>query len=162
MSEHTGKRALITGASRGIGAATALTLARAGAAVIINHLGDDSGAARVAEQVRECGSSALIYECDVSDHAAIAAMIADATGAVGDIDYLINNAGITRDAAIWNLSDEAWDEVIAVNLKGCFNTINALAGRFRERKSGRIVNVASINGLRGKFGQANYSAAKAG
>ena len=156
------KIALVTGASSGIGAATARALARGGANVIVNHLADTECANTLVDDIIRAGRRAVAYECDVTDSAAVREMIEKLSEDFGEIDILINNAGVSDDSPIWRMTEEQWDKTIAVNLKGCFNTINALAPRLRERKRGCIVNVASINGLRGKFGLANYSASKAG
>ena len=158
----TGKVALVTGAGRGIGACIATTLAREGCSVAIVDLATRSEAHDVARQVTESGSRALVLEADVSSVSDAERIVRSVISELGGLDILVCNAGITRDAVVWKMSEQAWDDVLAVNLKGLFSYGRAVASVFRERRSGRIVNVASINGLRGKFGQANYAAAKAG
>ncbi|MFQ5606643.1 MAG: SDR family NAD(P)-dependent oxidoreductase [Candidatus Zixiibacteriota bacterium] len=162
MVDLTDNVALITGSASGIGAATALRLAKSGADIALNHFGQESAAKALAERISGFGRRSHILDCDVKSHGAVKQMVEDAKSAFGKIDILVNNAGISEDSAVWKMTEEMWDNVVGVNLKGCFNTISALAPHFRERKAGRIVNVASINGLRGKFGLANYSASKAG
>lgn len=162
MSDLNGQVALVTGASRGIGAATALCLAQRGSDVAINHYNDKSSAEEVAAHIRNLGRKAETFDCDVSDHQAVAIMVADIIKAFGQVNILINNAGVSNDSVVWKMTEEQWDQVIDVNLKGCFNTVSALAPHFRERRSGKIVNVSSINALRGRFGLVNYAASKAG
>lgn len=153
---------LVTGAGRGIGAAIAREFARAGCNVALVDLGAFDEAEAVAADIRGSGRRAVALRADVSDVAAAEAATAAAVAAFGRLDHLVCNAGITRDAMIWKMSEAAWDEVIGVNLKGCFTFCHAVAPRFRAQGRGRIVNIASINGLRGKVGQSNYSASKAG
>ena len=153
-----GRAALVTGGASGIGAATALALAGEGCDVTIV---DRAGGGPVAE-IEALGRRARAVRADVRDHAATATVIHEALEHFGRLDLLVCCAGITADAPSWRMSEEQWDDVIGVNLKGTWNYNHAVAGLFREQRSGRIVNVASINGLRGKFGQGNYSAAKAG
>ncbi len=157
-----GKVALVTGGSRGIGAAIVSALAGEGCHVAFNHLGDAERAAEVAAEVRGLGRRALVFESDVSNFAEPQRQLAQIATELGPLDILICNAGIHQDRASWNMSEDEWDRVLAVNLKGSFNYCRAAAKVFRERKAGRIVNVASINGIRGKFGQANYAASKGG
>ncbi len=156
------KVALVTGAASGIGAATALALAKNGADVIVNHLQSAPEAGAIVGRIEELGRKALALDCDVSSHSAVTDMVKLALEEFGQIDLLVNCAGVTADAVIWKMSETDWDTVLNINLKGCFNLINAVAPHMRERKFGRIVNISSINGLRGKFGQANYAASKAG
>ncbi len=153
--------ALVTGGSRGIGRSIVLDLAAAGAKVAFTWWRDD-GAAGVMREAAALGAQIKAYEADVADHQR-ARGIVDAVGRdLGPPAFLINNAGITHDGVVWKLDEAAWDEVLDVNLKGSFNYIRAVAAGMRERRGGRIVNICSINGLRGKFGQSNYSASKAG
>ncbi|MGH7740921.1 MAG: 3-oxoacyl-ACP reductase FabG, partial [Candidatus Eiseniibacteriota bacterium] len=154
-----GKVALVTGGATGIGAAVALALSREGCDVAIV---DRAVAEPTAGEIRRTGRRALAIEADVRDHAAAAAVVARVVNDLGRLDILVCNAGITADASLARMTEQQWDDVIEVNLKGCFNYTHAAARVFREQKSGRIVNLSSINGLRGKFGQANYAASKAG
>ena len=154
------KVAIVTGSGRGLGAATALRFAREGANVVVNDLGAES-AGKIAAQIEAMGRQALISSHDVSDYKSANALVDEAKGRFGRIDVLINNAGITRDAMLVKLSEEKWDEVIRVNLKGPFNMGQACAKAMIEQKSGKIVNLASVAWL-GNIGQTNYSAAKAG
>ena len=162
-----GKTALITGASQGIGRATALTLAREGADIVINHFPDAEGVHRhnaenVSKEIEELGRRALSIGADVAQEAPCEAMVERAVAAFGCLDILVNNAGILRDATLRNLSREHWDEVLDVNLGSMFNCAKPTAIHMRERATGSIVNVASVIGLTGNFGQTNYAAAKAG
>jgi 3-oxoacyl-[acyl-carrier protein] reductase len=152
VSGFEGKVAVVTGGSAGIGAAIAAAFAGAGARVV--SIDRQAPAAPVAG-VRH-------LEGDVSEFEAVGRCVREIVEAEGAIDCLVNNAGISRDAPIWKLTEGQWDEVIAVDLKSAFNTIHHVAPRMREQGGGKIVNVSSINGLRGKFGLTNYSAAKAG
>jgi 3-oxoacyl-[acyl-carrier protein] reductase len=156
------KSAIVTGGSIGIGAAIALKLAECGANVAINYRKHREEADKIIEQIRAMGRKGLAVQADVSNHSDARKMVEKVVSEFGGIDVLVNNAGINWDGVIWKMEEEQWDAVININLKGYFNYINAVAGFFRDQKSGRIVNVTSINGLRGKFGQANYSASKAG
>jgi len=156
------RAAIVTGGSRGIGAAVAIELAREGASVAITHLGDEQGAEATAAAIEALGSTALVVESDVSDFAAAESVVAQVVEEFGRLDVLVCNAGITADAVSWKMDEAQWDRVMAVNLKGCFNYCRAAIPHFRAAQSGRIVNVTSINGLRGKFGQANYAASKGG
>lgn len=152
--------AIITGGARGIGAETALRLARDGAHVVINDLNEE-GARAVASEVKKLGRATLVHAGDVSDHSAANALVAEALETFGRVDILVNNAGITRDSMLHKLSEEKWDEVIRVNLKGPFNMGQACARSMMEKKYGKIVNLASVAWL-GNVGQTNYSASKAG
>ena len=160
--ELGGRAAIVTGGSRGIGAAIALGLAREGVSVAITHLGDAEGAETAAAAIRECGQAVLVVESDVSDFAAAEATVARAAEEFGRLDVLVCNAGITADSVSWKMDEAQWDRVLAVNLKGCFNYCRAAIPHFRNAQSGRIINITSINGLRGKFGQVNYAASKGG
>lgn len=162
MFDLSGKSAIVTGSSKGIGSATALYLAECGADIAVNYRSSDKAAGELAEKIRGLGRKAVVLKCDTSNFDDAGAMTREVTESLGQIDILVNNAGINRDGVIWKMTEAMWDEVLDVDLKGYFNFIRAVAPIFREQKSGCIVNVTSINGLRGKFGQANYSAAKAG
>ena len=157
-----GKAAIVTGGRSGIGAAIALRLAREGCDVAIVDRLVDERARRVVRDIEAAGRSGLAIEADVSDFAGADTAVEQVLSELGRLDIMVCNAGINRDGVIWKMSEENWDEVIDVNLKGCFNYSRAAARVFRERKSGKIVIIASVNGLRGKFGQTNYSASKGG
>jgi len=162
-----GSPAIVSGGSRGIGAAIVLALADAGCDVAFSHIGDADNAARVVAAIQERGRRGLAQESDVSDSAATEALFAAADEQLGPVRVVVCNAGITKDGVVWKMTDAAWDAVLAVNLTGCFNYVRAAGQRFRARKGtdlagGRIVTITSINGLRGKFGQLNYSASKGG
>ena len=160
--ELTGQAALVTGAGRGIGAAIARELAGAGCDVALVESGAFDEAQSLADELGRSGRRSIAIRADVSDFAGAEQAVAAAVEALGRLDHLVCNAGIARDAMIWKMTEEAWDQVMDVNLKGCFAYCRAVAGLFREQQHGRIVNIASINGLRGKAGQANYAASKAG
>lgn len=163
--EFAGKVALITGGSLGIGRAIALELGRRGADVAFTYLGyrrHPGEADDVLGELRVCGGRGLAIEADAADFAASEAAVRAVTAKFGGLHLLVNNAGIARDATLWKMDEAQWDAVLAVNLKGCFNFIRTVSPLFRQQKAGRIVNITSINGLRGKFGQANYAASKAG
>jgi 3-oxoacyl-[acyl-carrier protein] reductase len=160
--ELHGLAALVTGAGRGIGAAIARDFASRGADVALVDLGQYEAAQALAAEFCAAGTKAVALRADVASFADADASVAAAVKAFGRLDVLVCNAGITRDAASWKMTEQAWEDVIDVNLKGCFSFCRAAAPVFRAQKSGRIVTIASINGLRGKFGQANYSASKAG
>lgn len=157
-----GRVALVTGAGRGLGAAIARALAAEGCDIALVDLGELAGAEATAAQIRATGRRAIAIRADVADLAAAAAAVTTAVEQLGRLDILVCNAGITRDAVIWKMSEDQWDQVMNVNLKGCFSFCRAAAPLFRGQQSGRIVMLASINGLRGKFGQSNYAASKAG
>jgi 3-oxoacyl-[acyl-carrier protein] reductase len=154
----TGKTALVTGSTRGIGRAIAETLAACGARVAV--VGRE--AAKAAEAASQIGADARGFGCDVSDTAAIAKLVADVEAAFGGIDILVNNAGITRDNLVMRLKDEDWDAVLDANLRGAFAAIRAASRAMMKRRSGRIINIASVVGITGNKGQANYAASKAG
>ena len=162
MMALEGKKAIVTGGSLGIGAAIARELARSGADVAINYRKHDAEAKQVVADIEAMGRRGLALKADVSNFADAQRMVAQVVETFGGLDILINNAGINRDGVIWKMTEEQWDQVIEVNLKGYFNYIRAVVGTFKEQKSGKIINITSINGLRGKFGQTNYAAAKAG
>ena len=157
-----GKVAIVTGGSRGIGQAIVRDLACNGAHVALNYRRSVDEAEQVVRQVESMGCKALAVQADVSSFADAQRMVATVTNELGGLDILVNNAGVNRDSVIWKMSEEQWDEVIAIDLKGTFNYIRAAAPLFKEQGSGKIVNVTSINGIRGKFGQSNYTAAKGG
>ena len=165
-----GKGAVVTGAGRGIGRAIAELLAAEGAGVVVNDLGsgvDGRGAARgVADEVvaaiRARGGRAVANHDSVTDYRAAEALIATATREFGAVDVLVNNAGILRDRMLFNMTEEEWDAVIAVHLKGAFNCTRHAAGQMRQQRRGRIISISSTSGVYGASGQANYGAAKDG
>ncbi len=156
------KIALVTGASRGIGKEIALSLAKEGAAVILNYNGSKEKAEQAAEEIKAAGGNAEIYQCNVSDFDACGAMISELIKKYGRIDILVNNAGITRDGLLMKMSEEDFDAVVNTNLKGAFNTIRHMSRYFLKQRSGKIINISSVSGILGNAGQANYSASKAG
>ncbi len=154
--------ALVTGAGRGIGAAVSLDLARRGARVALVDLAHVDGAEALAAEILATGGQAIALRADVTRLSDAEDAVRRTVEELGGLDVLVCNAGITRDGVSWKMSEKAWDDVIDVNLKGCFTFCRAAAPLFRAQRSGRIVTIASINGLRGKFGLANYCASKAG
>jgi 3-oxoacyl-[acyl-carrier protein] reductase len=158
----SGQVAIVTGGSLGIGAAVALELAGQGANVALNYRKHKEEAEEIIRKAEEKGVKGMAVQADVSVFEDAAKMVEEVHAAFGRLDILVNNAGINWDGVVWKMAEDQWDKVIDVNLKGCFNYTRAIAPLFREQKSGKIVNVTSINGLRGKFGQSNYSASKAG
>ena len=165
--ELEGKVAIVTGGTRGIGRAIALDLAANGADVALNYRKSADLATELADAIRRLGRRALLLQADVSSYDDAQAMVQQVLEEFGGLDILINNAGMNWDGVVWKMTEEQWDRVIAVDLKGTFNYTRAVTPIFREQAArgdtgGKIVNITSINGLRGKFGQTNYSAAKAG
>ena len=162
MSRLDGKRALVTGASRGIGRAIALRLAAEGASVAVNYHSGEDEAASVVSEITASGGSAIAFQASVAS-AEEANRLVDATvEALGGIDILVNNAGITRDNLLMRLSEDDWDAVLDTNLKGAFLCTKAAIRPMLRQRSGRIVNMSSIVAITGNPGQANYTAAKAG
>ena len=153
-----GKNALVTGSTRGIGRAVANALAESGARVAV--VGRDL--ARAESAAADIGHDAAGFACDVTDTAAVTKLVADVEKAFGGIDILVNNAGLTRDNLVMRLKDEDWDEVMNANLRGAFAAIRAVSRGMMKKRSGRIINMASVVGLNGNKGQANYAASKAG
>ncbi len=156
------KAALVTGASRGIGRAVALALAGAGYAVAVNYAGSESAAEEVKNEIISGGGKAFTIQGDVSKAEDVDKIFKAVKEKFGFLDVLVNNAGITRDALLIRMKENNWDEVIATNLKGNFLTVKAAATMMMRRKKGAIVNIASVVGITGNIGQANYAAAKAG
>jgi acetoacetyl-CoA reductase len=152
-----GRAALVTGGTRGIGAAISKALKAAGHTVAANYAGNDEAAAQFKEE-----TGIAVYKWSVADYDACVAGIAKVEADLGPVEILINNAGITRDAPFHKMTPQQWNEVISTNLTGVFNMTHPVWPGMRERKFGRIVTISSINGQKGQFGQANYSAAKAG
>jgi 3-oxoacyl-[acyl-carrier protein] reductase len=157
----TGQVALVTGASRGIGRAIAIALGRAGAKVACIARGKDKLAETV-EMIRGSGGTAELFECDVADSASVTGVVDAVIERWQRLDILVNNAGITRDTLIPRMQDDQWDEVIATNLRGPFLFTRAATRPMMQARYGRVINIASVSGLMGNPGQANYSASKAG
>lgn len=156
------KVAVVTGASRGIGRAIAIELGKTGAFVVINYNGSKDKAEEVKKEIEALGGDACTCQCDISDFAAGETFFKDIIKKYGRIDILVNNAGITKDGLLMGMSEEDFSKVIDVNLKGCFYGIRHVARQMIRQKSGRIINLASVVGVRGNAGQANYAASKAG
>ena len=162
MIDLTGKSAVVTGGSRGIGRAIVLRLAAQGADVAFSYRGNAAAAEETATAVRALGRRALPVQGDVSQPEAADALVKAALEAFGKVDILVNNAGITRDDLIMRMSVEAWQDVINTNLSGAFYATKAVTRPMLKAKGGRIINITSVSGQAGQTGQANYSAAKAG
>ena len=154
--------AIVTGGGRGIGQAIALKLAEVGATVVINDVGDSTPAEGVAEEIRKMGRESLVVLADVSQSTEVASLVDNTMDSYGKVDILVNNAGITRDQLIIRMSDDEWDKVLGINLKGVFLCSKAVLRPMMRQRWGRIISISSIVGLIGNAGQANYSAAKAG
>jgi 3-oxoacyl-[acyl-carrier protein] reductase len=158
----TGKVALVTGASRGIGRAIALKLSDAGAKVAINFAGNVEKAEEVKAEIEKCGGEAMLVQGKVDNFEVAADIVKKIVETWGTVDILINNAGINRDNLLLKMSETDFDEVIATNLKGVFNCTKAVTRIMMKNRSGRIINMTSVVGLMGNVSQANYAAAKAG
>ena len=156
------KVALVTGSSRGIGKAIALKLAAEGAFVVINYNGSKDKAEEVVAQIKENGGNAVSFQCNVADYESTEKMMKALIAEYQHIDILVNNAGITKDNLIVKMKEADFDSVIDINLKGSFNTIRHLSRQMLKQRSGKIINIASVSGVLGNMGQANYSASKAG
>lgn len=159
MSERI---AVVTGASRGIGKAIALTLAAEGCKVVVNYNGSRERAEAVVSEIEAAGGTAVAMGCDVSDFKAVEIFFKTVVDQYGRIDILVNNAGITRDGLLMKMSEEDFDRVININLKGAFNCIRHVSRQMLKQREGRIVNISSVSGVMGNAGQANYCASKAG
>lgn len=157
-----GKRALVTGGSMGIGKATVIVLAGYGVDVAFTYRKHEAEARAIASEVEKLGAKALAIRADVGSFQDAQKTVDKVKEEWGGFDILVNNAGVNWDGVIWKMTEEQWDTVLEINLKGYFNFLRAAVPMFREFKGGTIVNVTSINGLRGKFGQSNYAASKAG
>lgn len=157
-----GKIALVTGASRGIGKQTAITLASHGATVIVNYNGSKDKAEEVVKQIIDNGGQAAVYRCNVADYHAVEIMMKDIVNEYGGLHILVNNAGVTKDGLLMKMSEEDYDIVVDTNLKGAFNCIRHISRQMIKQKGGRIINLSSVVGVYGNAGQMNYSASKAG
>lgn len=157
-----GKAVLVTGASRGIGREIALELARQGANVAVNYSGSEARAQEVVSEIQALGCEAFAVQCDVANSESVTDMVKATIERFGKLDILVNNAGITRDNLLMRMKDDEWDSVINTNLKGVFLCTKAVTRQMMKQRSGRIINIASIVGVSGNAGQANYVAAKAG
>lgn len=160
--ELKGKSTIVTGGSMGIGTSIAIELARAGSNVAINYRKHDAEAKAIAKKIEQLGRKSIVFKADVTNYNDAESMFKKVISEFGGLDILVCNAGINIDRVIWKMSEKDWDNVINVNLKGYFIYNKLAATYFREKRSGKIVNITSINGLRGKFGQCNYSASKGG
>lgn len=162
QKELEGKIALVTGASRGIGRGIAGKLAALGATVLINYNGSEDKARETVSEILDAGGQAECIGCDVSDFTACGSMVEQIIAKYGRVDILVNNAGVTRDNLIMRISEEDYDKVLDINLKGAFNTMRHLSRYFLKQRSGKVINISSVSGVLGNAGQANYSASKAG
>ncbi len=160
--ELEGKVSLVTGASRGLGRAIALRLASLGSRVAINYLASEEAATSLAREIEKGGGEAMLIKAHVADAKEVRAMVREIVGQWGKIDILVNNAGIARDDLLPRMSDEAWDEVINTNLRGAYLCTKFAVRSMMEQFWGRVINIASLAGIVGNIGQANYSAAKGG
>lgn len=162
MMDLSGKNAVVTGSSRGIGKAIALKLASLGANVAVVYAGNAEKANETVSEIEALGVKAKAYMCNVADFEEVKALVADIIAEFGGIDILVNNAGIIRDGLVLSMKEEDFDRVIDVNLKGSFNMIKNTYQHFMKKRRGRIINISSIVGINGNAGQANYASAKAG
>ena len=158
----TGKVALVTGASRGIGRRIAVTLAGYGATVIVNYNGSQAKAEEVVTEIEVNGGHAEAIQCNVAEFDEAKELIDKVVKSYGRLDILVNNAGITKDNLILKMSEEDFDAVLSTNLKGAFNCVKHVARQMLKQRSGRIINISSVSGVMGNAGQANYCASKAG
>ena len=162
MIDLSGKVAIVTGGTRGIGAEIVRTLARQGADVALNYRKSAAEAEEMVKELEGMGRRAVAVQADVSSFEDAQKMVAAVVEQLGGLHILVTNAGMNWDGVIWKMEEEQWDRVIDVDLKGTFNYLRAAAPIFKGQGNGRFIAVTSINGLRGKFGQTNYSAAKSG
>jgi len=162
MGRFEGKSAIVTGASRGIGREIAILLGNEGARVAVNYSGSKEKAEEVVELIKQSGGDAFAIQANVSDAEQVKQMIDETLKTFGSIDMLVNNAGITRDNLLMRMKEDEWDDVIDINLKGVFLCTKAVTRQMMKQRAGKIVNLASIVGVIGNPGQANYVAAKAG
>jgi len=156
------KIALVTGSSRGVGRAVALAFAKEGAKVIVNYSSSEKAAMEVVEKIKEMGSDAIAVRADVAKKSDVEALVNAGIEKFGKIDILVNNAGFTRPALLINMTEEQWDAVVDIHMKGTFLCSQAVAKHMIEQNSGKIINVSSVAGVVGTVGQVNYSAAKGG
>lgn len=156
------KTALVTGAGRGIGRCIAVELAKKGFNVIVNYNGSEDRAKGVVEEITAGGGSAKACKCNVASFKDTQEMINSIIKEHGSLDVLVNNAGITRDGLLMKMSEEDYDQVLSINLKGAFNCIKHVSRQMLKQRSGRIINISSVVGVSGNAGQANYAASKAG
>ena len=162
MKRFENKIVLVTGAGRGIGASIAKRFASEGAEVIVNYSGNDEAAQKTVDEITATGGQAQKYKCSVNDSESVKVMIDEIIKEFGRIDILVNNAGITKDGLMLRMTDEDFDRVIDVNLKGTFNCTKYVSKYMLKQKSGKIINISSVVGISGNAGQVNYSASKAG
>lgn len=162
MMNSERKTAFITGASRGIGRAIALRLAKDGFNIVVNYSKSEKSAEEVVNEVKKYGVDAMAVKCDVSQYEDVEKAIDEIVKKFGNIDVVVNNAGITKDNLILKMSESDWDEVIDVNLKGTFNVIKFASKYMIKKRKGKIINITSVVGMIGNAGQANYAASKAG
>ena len=162
MKRFENKIVLVTGAGRGIGASIAKRFASEGAEVIVNYSGNDEAAQKTVDEITATGGQAQKYKCSVNDSESVKVMIDEIIKKFGRIDILVNNAGITKDGLMLRMTDEDFDRVIDVNLKGTFNCTKYVSKYMLKQKSGKLINISSVVGLSGNAGQVNYSASKAG
>jgi acetoacetyl-CoA reductase len=162
MADLTGKACLVTGGSRGIGRAIALELGRDCASVAVGYANNKEAADEVVAEIKSSGGEAFAFGCDVQDPAAVGPAVASVVERFGKIDVLVNNAGITRDRSLAKMSIEEWNDVLTTNLSSVFNMTSQVLPHMVKAGGGQIVNISSVIGLHGNFGQANYAAAKAG
>ena len=156
------KKAIVTGASRGIGRKIALELGKEGYNVVVNYAGNKEKAEEVVSEIKSFGVEAFAFQANVSEQDEVKAMIKETTSQFGTIDVLVNNAGITRDNLLMRMKQDEWDDVINTNLKGVFNCVQAVTRPMLKQKSGRIINLSSVVGSLGNAGQVNYVATKSG
>ena len=156
------KIALVTGSSRGVGRAVALGFAKEGAKVVVNYTSNETAAKEVVDEIQSLGSEAIAVKADVAQKTEAEGLVGSAVEAFGKIDILVNNAGFTRPALMIKMTEDQWDQVIDIHLKGAFLCAQAAGLRMKEQNSGKIINVMSVAGLVGTVGQINYSAAKGG
>lgn len=162
MGKLDGKSAIVTGGARGVGSAVALAFAREGANVAINYTKSEDAALAVVNEIKKTGREGLSFKADVSNRKDLGAMVDEVIKRFGQVDILVNNAGVTQPAMLHKMTEEQWDRVLNVHLKGAFNAIQAVCQNMMARNSGKIINVTSTAGLVGTIGQVNYSAAKGG
>jgi 3-oxoacyl-[acyl-carrier protein] reductase len=161
-AELSGKVALVTGASRGLGRSIAVKLASLGAKVVVNYLSDDAAATAVAQTITSLGGDVMLVKANVAESEAVKNMVGQITDKWEKIDILVNNAGITRDMLLPRMSDAAWDDVLNTNLRGAYLCTKFALRSMMNQTSGRIINIASLAGISGNMGQTNYSASKGG